>query len=686
MPHIPTLREFVIRRVPCLSVDDSLAQASRLLAREHANHLVVLHATKPVGVLTPDSLLDAWCQGSAGETRLDRIPLTVVPSLTEDTDWQEALRCLVEPMALGMVLVIDKAGALQGLLTEEDFCHQLGLSQLAGAHTVLDAVSDSEQKLKMVFDCTRIFLGLLEPDGRVIIANRAALELIPAKLQDVVGLPFWEAPWWMHDIKLQTQVHDAVVMAQRGEVSGFEANHVVAGGELIHIDFTLRPISDDAGAVRYLLPEGRDVTERRRAEWALQASQIHYQALLNASPVGVIELDAAGHCIYVNEKYIEITGQSLTQALGDGWVCSIHPDDWDQLALVKAAVYSRAEAGHLECRYLLPDGQVAWMVGQAVPMRTSSGVVSGMILTLVDITEHKELEIRLRLAASMYETSSEGILVVDAQNHIVSVNPAFTTLLGYEATEVLGRDPGELGASRNAPSLYKNLWLAVEKSGHWQGEIWNCCKDGQEVALWMTVNTLFNSEGKVQWRFALFSDITEKKRNEELIWHQANYDALTGLPNRRLFRDRLQQEMKKAARYGISLALFFIDLDHFKDVNDCFGHDCGDRLLVEAGERIRRCLRDSDTVARLGGDEFTAILPNITELRRAEDAALAITQTLAQPFVIDGQESNVSASIGIAFYPQDGATDLVLLKQADRAMYLAKAKGRNCFSCVQHPQ
>lgn len=683
MLQFPTLPELITRHIPTLSVDDSLARASDLLAREHADRLVLLRAGKPVGVLTFFDVLEAWSRGRESSTRLDLLPFMVVPVLPADTDWQEAMRYLTEADSQAMLLVTDADGAMLGLLTEEDFCHRLGMRHLSGVHAVLDALRESELKLKAVFDGTQVFLGLLEPDGRLININRAALQAIGAKLEDVAGIPFWQAPWWAHDVNLQHQVHDAVTRTQQGLVSGFEATHLSVDGEPVNIDFTMRPICDESGAVRYLLPEGRDVTERRRAEWALRASQAHYQALLNASPVGVMEMDAAGHCIYVNQKYSEITGLTSAEALGEGWTRAIHPDDLDALLQAKTGAYTHAVTGSLEYRYVLPDGRVIWVMGQTAPMKTCTGVVSGMIVTLIDITERKELEIRLRLAASMYETSSEGILVVDARNRIVSVNPAFTALLGYASEEVLGRDPGELGSPRNAPSLYKTMWQAVEKTGRWQGEIWNICKDGQEVALWMTINTLCNSEGVVQWRFALFSDITDKKRTEALIWRQANYDALTGLPNRRLFRDRLQQEMKKAARYGNSLALFFIDLDHFKDVNDCFGHDCGDRLLVEAGERIRGCLRDSDTVARLGGDEFTAILPNMTDLGRVEDAALAITQALAQPFVIDDQESIVSASIGIAFYPQDGATDLALLKQADRAMYAAKAKGRNCFSRVQ---
>jgi len=527
-----------------------------------------------------------------------------------------------------------------------------------------------------------VFLGMMEPDGRLLNVNQAALAVIGAELKDVQGAPFWETPWWRHDPNLQNQIHDAVLLAGQGLANSFKATHLAINGEMLDVDFSLRPIRDQAGEVRYLLPEWIDITDRSHLEEALLSSQEHYRTLLNSTSVGVLELDARGRCVYVNRKFTDLAGIDTVEALDEGWLRGIHAEDLAKVLQARAQSLASGVISSIEYRYVWPDGRQVSTISQIAPMKMPGGGISGLIMTLIDTTERKEMETRLRLAASIFEACSEGILVVDAQNRIISVNPAFTTLLGYEACDVIGRDPSDLGSARNSPSLYHSLWQAVEKQGHWEGEIWNCCKDGQEVALWMTVNTLRNRKGEVQWRFALFSDITERKRSDELIWRQANYDMLTGLPNRRLFRDRLQHEIKKTTRSGQDLALFFIDLDHFKEINDAFGHDCGDRLLIEAGERIRSCLRETDTVARLGGDEFTAILCDMRDRSRAESVALAITRILALPFMIEGHEAYVSASVGIAFYPQDAENDLLLLKQADRAMYAAKAKGRNCFSMI----
>lgn len=682
MLQFPTVLELVGQPVPTIDASYTLAQASALLTKGQADRLLVLHEGRPFGVLSSIDVLNAWSQGADPSCRLDQLALPSLPVLSGDADWQAALHCLVEPASHGMLLVTDETGTARGILTEEDFCRRLGMRHLAGARLILEALHDTELRFNAVFDTSRIFLGMLEPDGRLLDANPAALQVIGVELKAVIGLPFWEAPWWCHDRALQKQIHDAVLLAQQGLASGFRATHLAVHGEMLEVELTLRPIRDQSGEIRYLLPEWLDVTDRCRVENHLLNSQAHYHTLLNATAVGVLEMDARGRCVYVNRKFCDIARIPQAEALDEGWLRGIHPDDLSKVLQARSQALAAGSVNGIEYRYVLPDGKQVWTVSQFAPMRLPGGGVSGMIMTLIDTTERKEMETRLRLAASIFEACSEGILVVDAQNRIISVNPAFTALLGYDASEIIGHDPSELGSARNAPSFYRSLWQAVEEHGHWEGEIWNCCKDGQEVALWMTVNTLRNRKGEVQWRFALFSDITERKRSDELVWRQANFDMLTGLPNRRLFRDRLQHEIKKAARSGQNLALFFIDLDHFKEVNDTYGHDCGDQLLIEAGERIRSCLRETDTVARLGGDEFTAILCDMRDRGRAEAVAMAITRILAMPFVIEGQEAYVSASVGIAFYPQDAENDLVLLKQADRAMYAAKAKGRNCFSTV----
>ncbi len=297
----------------------------------------------------------------------------------------------------------------------------------------------------------------------------------------------------------------------------------------------------------------------------------------------------------------------------------------------------------------------------------------------IAIERHQAQE-RLRLAVLMYQNSSEAVMILDHSNRIVSVNAAFTRITGFSVAEAVGKVPALLQSRQQDRDFYRDVWNEVVATGQWQGEIWNRHKNGSEYAVWLTIDTIYDTTGEVWRRVALFSDITDNKKADALIWEQAHHDNLTGLPNRRLFFDRLEQGIKTTCREGDHLALLFIDLDRFKEVNDAFGHQHGDELLVEASRRIKEHVRDSDTVARVGGDEFTVILPGLHEEAAAGQIAQKLLEVLNQPFELANEKAFISASIGIAVCPDDASNPQELLKNADQAMYAAKQAGRNSFS------
>ncbi len=224
------------------------------------------------------------------------------------------------------------------------------------------------------------------------------------------------------------------------------------------------------------------------------------------------------------------------------------------------------------------------------------------------------------------------------------------------------------------------MWDALQEKGVWRGELWNRKKNGEVYAAWLTINVIYNEDGSVRYYVELSDDFTEKKEAEDMIWRQANFDFLTGLPNRRMLLDRLKQEIAKIDQSGKKLALLFLDLDNFKDVNDTLGHDMGDTLLLEVARRLRDCVRQIDTVSRLGGDEFAVILTELSDLPTAEKIAQAMLYALAQPYHLDGEIAYLSASIGMTVYPDDGKEIDTLLKNADQALYAAKQGGRNRMS------
>lgn len=294
--------------------------------------------------------------------------------------------------------------------------------------------------------------------------------------------------------------------------------------------------------------------------------------------------------------------------------------------------------------------------------------------------QRKNAEESLRLAASVYATSNEAILITDQNNIIVGVNPAFTKITGYEADEIIGCTPSLLKSGKHDDAFFKAMWNEINATGYWQGEIYDQRKNGEIYLKWLTINSVFNEDGTVHQRVAMFTDISQKKEAENLIWRQANFDFLTELPNRQMFHDRLDHEVKITNRTKHPLALILLDLDHFKEINDTLGHDMGDELLIQTASRLKNCVREIDTVARLGGDEFVIILCDLEKQDVVERVCSDILQKLREPYHLSAEVAYISASIGVTMYPQDAQDIDTLIKNADQAMYDAKSQGRDRFS------
>ena len=294
-----------------------------------------------------------------------------------------------------------------------------------------------------------------------------------------------------------------------------------------------------------------------------------------------------------------------------------------------------------------------------------------------DITERKLAADELRLSAAVFDTAAEAVMITDRDNKIQKVNPAFCEITGYSEFEVWGKTPTILASGRHDEKFYQQMWSSLHTSGTWQGEIWNRKKSGEIYIEWLSLSAVFNKNGTLKHYVSMFSDITKRKRDEEKILYQANFDFLTGLPNRNLFLDRFSRAIEQSKRDDSSIALMFIDLDQFKYVNDTLGHVAGDQLLQEASRRLTEIMRSSDTVARLGGDEFTVLIPNVKELTLVEDIVNRILQELSKCYIIDGNDAFISASIGVTVFPDDGDDVDSLMRNADSAMYRAKDNGRN---------
>ncbi len=355
----------------------------------------------------------------------------------------------------------------------------------------------------------------------------------------------------------------------------------------------------------------------------------------------------------------------------------VHPDDRNKLISVFNSSITDKTPHYVEYRILFPDGRVKYIIEHAEHTYDNNQKHILTVGTIQDVTERKKSEERLLLSSRVFSDTQEGIIITDSQQRIVDVNPAFSQITGYSHDEIIGKSPKILSSGKQSADFYSLMWQSINKLGYWQGEVWNRTKQGEFYAELLNISSLKNAQNEVTHYVGIFSDITHSKQQQEQLNLMAHYDVLTKLPNRALFVDRFQQSIAHSIRTGNQLAVCFLDLDDFKPVNDCYGHETGDRLLIEVAERITTAIRDEDTVSRQGGDEFAILLNDIKSKSQYEKTMLRIHQALAKPYIIDNVQHNITASSGVTLYPSDNSDIDTLLRHADHAMYQSKLSGKH---------
>jgi diguanylate cyclase (GGDEF)-like protein/PAS domain S-box-containing protein len=367
-----------------------------------------------------------------------------------------------------------------------------------------------------------------------------------------------------------------------------------------------------------------------------------------------------------------------TMSLGEA-LNFFHPDDRPVFSKTITQAVTEGDTLDHDYRIRLQNGAERVVNCQAEPSYDAAGNVVRLTGTLHDITERKYVEDKLRLSATVFENTSEGVMIADSSGHIISVNRAVTTITGYSADELIGKTPAILKSGRQDQQFYASLWQSIRETGHWQGELWNRRKNGDIYPEWLNISVARNEHGEVTNHVAIFSDISAMKESESKLKHLAHHDPLTGLPNRMLLNARMHQSMAYARRNNTILAILFLDLDKFKMINDTLGHPVGDLLLQEVARRLTDCLREEDTISRLGGDEFVVLLENLGDTCLASSIAQKINAALAKKFQLLQHEIFISCSIGISIFPNDGDDIDVLFKNADSALYRAKELGRDNY-------
>jgi diguanylate cyclase (GGDEF)-like protein/PAS domain S-box-containing protein len=575
------------------------------------------------------------------------------------------------PILLKVSSFLDEQKSLMGFIAT--------MTDLTEIKRMENALRESEKHFRDVIEHAPLGTVTITLDGHFIEVNQAFCKIIGYSKEALKNLSF-AAITHPDDINISLE-NIRELIAGKTDSYRVEKRYFHHDGHIVwaQVDTSLqRGLS---GEPQCLIAQIEDITAQRLAKEALKESESKYRLLFESANDGIFLSNANGF-IDCNENGASMYGLSREEIIGRS-ASSLAPERQpdgrlsEEIAGEKIALVLGGIPQQFEWRPLRADGVT--MDVEITLSRVGLGGDVCLQAVVRDITERKRAEESMRITASVFGNSQEAIVITSSENIITDVNPAFTHITGYSREEVLGRNPKLLSSGRQDKEFYGAMWKSLLQKKAWRGEMWNRRKSGEIYAELLAVSVICDNDGRVQRYVGVFSDISYLKEHEAELSRVANYDALTGVPNRRLLADRLRQAIARAQRSGRMIAVCYIDLDGFKRVNDQYGHEAGDQLLVNITIRLQESLRAGDTLARLGGDEFVVLFNDLAREQECLQVLDRILSIVAMPIVINTHEIVISASIGVTFYPSDNEDGDTLLRHADQAMYVAKQTGKNRY-------
>ncbi|WP_048690195.1 EAL domain-containing protein [Catenovulum maritimum] len=562
------------------------------------------------------------------------------------------------------------------LLDVEVTIHMLGdvyLCVIRDISSQLEYISTNERLISII-DKTSDAIAISNTQGVIEYLNpagRRLLNYIDKNLKDTNV-----SEHATEQTKLVLQNEGIPTAIKTGKWQGKSSFHTPLG--IVDTSHTLVCHKNSKGNIEFFSSILRDISREHKAQKIINRS---YHLLEKAE-----EIAQLGSWQFNYEKQKSTWSEGLYKILN--YPKRLTPEIKHYLTLVderdidkvkQAVNFDNADSFDFTHRIKLINGQMKWIRAMGSVEKDDDGNHIRATGVIQDITTRKIQAKALELAQNVFDHTTEAVMVSNAKNQIIRVNKAFEDITGYSLGEIQGKNPSLLSSNKHDVDFYQNMWESLNETGTWQGEIWNRRKNGEIYPEWLTIDTIFDENGELLNRVAIFSDISFQKKQEEFIKHQANFDALTDLPNRTLLHDRLNNSIKYSLRHNTEFAVLFIDLDMFKSINDTYGHHIGDKVLVEAAKRLKQTVRKSDTVSRFSGDEFVILANEINSAKGAEHVAQAIIKVMQEPIFLDNLKLHISASVGIALFPTDSKEIDELLSLADQAMYFSKALGRSQY-------
>lgn len=544
------------------------------------------------------------------------------------------------------------------------------------------ALAESEARFRSLFDNSPAALSFADPQGRILGNNARFVQLFGYRREDMPTLADWfrlayPDPDYRREVLARWDAELRQAMHEQRDITPGKYRVSCKDGRVRTVVIDAAVIGSD------ILTSFRDVTEQEAAEAGLRESEERLRNLFErVENISVQAYDEDRRVIYWNKASEVLYGYSAEEAFGRRLEDLIIPPAMKSHVVAGVCNWLQAgvpiPAGELEL--LRKDGATIAVFSSHVMMQTRHG--REMYCVDIDLTEIRQAHERLKLAASVFTHSREGIVITSPQGRIIDLNARFCEICGYEREALIGRKGEDVLLSElHGPAFYTALRQDLADRGQWSGEIWNRRENGDLYASMLSVNAVRDTDGTVTHYVALASDVTSQRTQEKQLAHAANYDALTSLPNRKLLSEQLNEAIRKAARSGRGLAVVYLDLDSFKQVNDRYGQDIGNQLLMLVAQRVRGALREADLLARLGGDEFVAVLENQASAAACSALLEDMLTAVSVPVTVENHCLEVSASLGVTFYPQGLDVDAdLLLRQADQAMYQAKLAGKNRYA------